>query len=77
MLNKKIMFLVPGMVLGAVVSVVDVAAAGMVETRVNVGRQEVLFQGDSVVKKANAKMLKGLYREAIKDYQQALSIYRP
>ena len=77
MLNKKIMFLVPGMVLGAVVSVVDVAAADMVETRVNVGRQEVLFQGDSVVKKANAKMLKGLYREAIKDYQQALSIYRP
>ena len=77
MLNKKIMCLVPGMVLGAIVSVADVAAADMVETHVNVGRQKVLFDGDTIVKKANAKMLKSQYREAIKDYQQALSIFQP
>lgn len=71
------MFLVPGMVLGAIVSVADVAAADMVETHVNVGRQKVLFDGDTIVKKANAKMLKSQYREAIKDYQQALSIFQP
>ena len=79
MVNKKIMLLAPGMVLGALVLAADgkvpstPVAPEEVAARTfeNVGRQSVLSKSNEYVKKGNDLLAAGKYRDAIESYKAA------
>ena len=77
MLKNKVMFLVPGMILGLSLSAAEKPAAAapsvspdMTVRHINAGRQEVLRSSDEDNKKANKLMLDGKYDDAISLYRK-------
>ena len=77
-MNKKMMFLAPGMILGAVVMAAEPQISlesDQVESRFNIGRQQLNFETGEQMKKANELVQTGvvggddtLFDAAIKDY---------
>lgn len=83
MVNKKILLLAPGVVLGAMVMAAEtpqttaaatVNAAGMTQAELleNVGRQAKLFDSTVKVNQANNLMLNARYQEAIDIYNEVV-----
>ncbi|MBE6398798.1 MAG: hypothetical protein E7041_01510 [Lentisphaerae bacterium] len=76
-MDKKMMFLVPGMVLGAMVTAAEVQIpadkADNTEVRVNLGRQQVLFDSSVKMRNANEKAVAGDFDGAITGYREVIS----
>ncbi len=79
-MNKKMMFLAPGMVLGAMVAAAQpqmLQSSDRTETRVNVGRQQSLFESDKLMRQANALALDGNFDGAIAGYRAVIQKLEP
>ena len=80
------MWLVPGVVWGAAVMAADLGSTKIfpeqtgitsdAETLENIGRQQLLSKSNNMVKEANALMLEGKYRDAIKKYRENINMLR-
>lgn len=79
-MNKKMMFLAPGMVLGAVVAAGQVQvqpSPELTEKRVNIGRQHKLAESDKQMREANKKALNEDFDGAIAGYRAVLKTLEP
>lgn len=70
------MFLAPGIVLGAVVAAAQVqtGSADQLVSRVNAGRQQLEFESNRLVRSANQKMLDNDFDGAVKIYRQIIGM---
>ena len=77
-MNKKLMFLVPGMVLGAIVMAADPQpSSDNLTFRVNIGRQELLLRSDTTIREANRKADEREFDAAIKKYREIIDFLKP
>ena len=77
-MNKKLMFLVPGMVLGAIVAAADPQpSSDNLPLRVNIGRQELLLRSDTIIREANLKADERDFDAAIKKYREIIDLLKP
>ncbi len=79
-MNNKMMFLAPGIVLGAVVAAAQPQmqqTPDRVENRVNVGRQFVLAKSDKLMREANTLALNENFDAAIAKYREVIKELEP
>ena len=87
MIDKKIMLLAPGVVLGVMAMAAESAGpvifpersgiSSKAEALENIGRQELLFRSTAMVNQANKLMQEAKYREAIAKYREVVKLLSP
>ena len=84
-MDKKMMFLAPGMILGAVMlaaepQTAETPAAGTPDNltrRVDVGRQQLYFESGVKMKEANRKAFAREFDAAIQEYREVIKLLEP